>query len=149
MKGKVRRREVLSRWIIGVLLFILFLFAFSPNAKAAVTGKIAGVVVDARTGEPLPAVPLGRVVGSPVQSAGGQRAAGGRALCVGLQRLGASGGQPGERAWPDRRRRHSLRRGLQWHQGRHRSCVAPPPAREAESAAGRYRQVGSNDPAVL
>jgi hypothetical protein len=54
MKGKVRRREMIPRWIVGVLLFILSLFAFSPNVKAAVTGKIAGIVRDARTGEPLP-----------------------------------------------------------------------------------------------
>jgi len=54
MKGTGKGRELLPRWIIGVLLLMLSLFAFSPNAKAAVTGKIAGVVRDARTGEPLP-----------------------------------------------------------------------------------------------
>jgi len=52
---RVRRgRELLPRWILGGLLFILTLFAFNPSANAAVTGKIAGIVVDAGTGEPLP-----------------------------------------------------------------------------------------------
>jgi hypothetical protein len=54
MKGTVKRRKLLPKWIIGVLLLMISLFAFSPNAKAAVTGKIAGIVRDAETGEPLP-----------------------------------------------------------------------------------------------
>jgi len=54
MKRAGRRREMMPRWTVGILLFILSLFAFSPNLKAAVTGKIAGVVMDAETGEPLP-----------------------------------------------------------------------------------------------
>ncbi len=54
MRRVGRRREMIPRWIVGILLFILSLFAFSPNLKAAVTGKIAGVVTDAETGEPLP-----------------------------------------------------------------------------------------------
>lgn len=54
MKSTRRGRELLPRWIIGGALIILFLLAFNPSVKAAVTGKIAGVVVDAGTGEPLP-----------------------------------------------------------------------------------------------
>jgi hypothetical protein len=47
-------RELLPRWVIGGVLVILSLLAFNPSAKAAVTGKIAGIVVDGVTGEPLP-----------------------------------------------------------------------------------------------
>ncbi len=54
MKRARRGRELLPRWIFGSLLFLLTLFAFNPNANAAITGKIAGVVVDASTGNPLP-----------------------------------------------------------------------------------------------
>ncbi len=54
MKGSRRRRLSLSRWFFYGLLIVLSLFLFSPEAEAAVTGKIAGVIVDARTGEPLP-----------------------------------------------------------------------------------------------
>jgi hypothetical protein len=54
MKSTRRGRELLPRWIIGGVFVILSLLAFSPSVKAAVTGKIAGVVVDAETGEPLP-----------------------------------------------------------------------------------------------
>lgn len=42
---------MLPRWLI---LFILSLLIFNLNTKAAVTGKIAGVAVDAQTGEGLP-----------------------------------------------------------------------------------------------
>jgi len=54
MERARRGRELLPRWILGSLLLILTLFAFSPNANAAVTGKIAGAVVNAETGNPLP-----------------------------------------------------------------------------------------------
>jgi hypothetical protein len=54
MKSTRRGRDLLPRWIIGGVLILLFMLAFNPVAKAAVTGKIAGVVVDAATGEPLP-----------------------------------------------------------------------------------------------
>jgi len=54
MKSTRRGRELLPRWVIGGVLVILSLLAFNPSAKAAVTGKIAGVVIDAETGEPLP-----------------------------------------------------------------------------------------------
>jgi hypothetical protein len=56
MKSTRRGRELLPKWIIGWVLVILSLFAYNPNAKAAVTGKITGLVVDANTGEPLPGV---------------------------------------------------------------------------------------------
>jgi len=42
------------RWILFCLLWFAAFFMVIPNAEAAVTGKIAGVVLDARTGEPLP-----------------------------------------------------------------------------------------------
>ena len=54
MKSTRRGRELLPRWVIGGVLLILSLLAFNPSAEAAVTGKIAGVVIDAETGEPLP-----------------------------------------------------------------------------------------------
>ncbi len=50
--GKVKR--LLLRWILYSLLILVTSFIFTQNAEAAVTGKIAGVVTDARTGEPLP-----------------------------------------------------------------------------------------------
>jgi len=54
MEKTVRRRELLYKWIsYGLLVFVAF-FVVTHSAKAAVTGKIAGVIVDARTGEPLP-----------------------------------------------------------------------------------------------
>jgi len=54
VKGSRMRKILLSRWIFSGLLMILSLLVFNPNAEAAVTGKIAGVVRDAQTGEPLP-----------------------------------------------------------------------------------------------
>ena len=51
MKGA--RRKVLFRWILYSLLGFVALFVAVWNADAAVTGKIAGQVVDANTGEPL------------------------------------------------------------------------------------------------
>lgn len=51
MKSRRRGNNLLLRWLI---LFILSLLIFNLNTKAAVTGKIAGVVVDAQTGEGLP-----------------------------------------------------------------------------------------------
>jgi hypothetical protein len=54
MKSTRRGRELLPKWVIGGVLLVLSLLAFNPSAKAAVTGKIAGVVVNAQTGEPLP-----------------------------------------------------------------------------------------------
>jgi len=54
MEKAVRRRELLYKWILyGLLVFVAF-FVVTQDAKAAVTGKIAGVIVDAKTGEPLP-----------------------------------------------------------------------------------------------
>ncbi len=54
MKSTKRGIDLLPSWIIGGALILLFMLAFNPDANAAVTGKIAGVVVDAQTGEPLP-----------------------------------------------------------------------------------------------
>jgi hypothetical protein len=54
MKSTRRGRELLPKWIIGGVLIILSILAYNPDAKAAVTGKITGIVVDANTGEPLP-----------------------------------------------------------------------------------------------
>jgi hypothetical protein len=54
MKSTRRGGNLLPRWITGGVLVLLFLLAFNPGAEAAVTGKIAGVVTDAQTGEPLP-----------------------------------------------------------------------------------------------
>jgi hypothetical protein len=54
MKKAGRGRKSLPRWILyGSLIFVVF-FMITQDAKAAVTGKIAGIVMDARTGEPLP-----------------------------------------------------------------------------------------------
>ena len=54
MRGRRRVRELLPRRVIGGVLVILSLLVFNPSAKAAATGKIAGVVIDIETGEPLP-----------------------------------------------------------------------------------------------
>jgi outer membrane receptor protein involved in Fe transport len=45
-----------SMKIVFVLLTLLFFFAFTQEAIAATTGKIAGTVTDSETGEPLPMV---------------------------------------------------------------------------------------------
>jgi len=56
MEKVERKRELWLKWILyGLLMFFAF-FVVTHDTKAAVTGKIAGVVVDARTGEPLPGV---------------------------------------------------------------------------------------------
>jgi len=53
MEEAVRGRKLLYKWILyGLLVFIAF-FMVTQDAKAAVTGKIAGVVRNAQTGEPL------------------------------------------------------------------------------------------------
>jgi hypothetical protein len=54
MESTGRERKLFSGWVRGGVLIILFSLAFSPVAEAAVTGKIAGIVTDAETGEPLP-----------------------------------------------------------------------------------------------
>jgi hypothetical protein len=54
MEKAVRVSELLFKWILyGLFMFVAF-FMVTQDAKAAITGKIAGVVVDASTGEPLP-----------------------------------------------------------------------------------------------
>jgi len=54
MEKAVRGRELWLKWILyGLLVFVAF-FVVTQHAEAAVTGKIAGVIVDAKTGEPLP-----------------------------------------------------------------------------------------------
>jgi len=56
MEKTVRRRELWVKWIsYGLLVFVAFLVV-THSMEAAVTGKIAGVIVDAKTGEPLPGV---------------------------------------------------------------------------------------------
>jgi hypothetical protein len=47
-------RGLSFRWILFCLLLFVAFFMVIQDAKAAVTGKIAGVVLDANTGEPLP-----------------------------------------------------------------------------------------------
>lgn len=47
-------RKLLFRWILYSLLGFVALFVGVQNSNAAVTGKIAGYVVDSNTGEPLP-----------------------------------------------------------------------------------------------
>jgi hypothetical protein len=54
MRKKSRGRKLLPRWLIVCLPLLLSLLIFNPNAKAAATGKIAGVVIDVETGEGLP-----------------------------------------------------------------------------------------------
>jgi hypothetical protein len=54
MKKAGRGRKLLPRWILYSVFVIVLFFMFTQNAKAAVTGKIAGVVLNAETGEPLP-----------------------------------------------------------------------------------------------
>jgi hypothetical protein len=54
MEKAVRVSKLLFKWILyGLLVFVAF-FMVTQDARAAIDGKIAGVVVDARTGEPLP-----------------------------------------------------------------------------------------------
>ncbi len=54
MEKAVRERELLHKWILYGLLMFMTLFVVTQNAEAAVTGKIAGVIIDVNTGEPLP-----------------------------------------------------------------------------------------------
>jgi hypothetical protein len=54
MKSTRKKRGLLTKWVIGGVLVIFSLLAFNQSVKAAASGKIAGVVVDAETGEPLP-----------------------------------------------------------------------------------------------
>jgi outer membrane receptor protein involved in Fe transport len=54
MKSTGRGNKLLPKWIIVGILIILSFLVFNPGAKAAVTGKIAGVIIDAETHEPLP-----------------------------------------------------------------------------------------------
>ncbi len=54
MKGTRRGNKLLPRWLVIGTVIILSFLAFSPQAEAAVTGKIAGFVVDASTGAGLP-----------------------------------------------------------------------------------------------
>ncbi len=54
MESIRRRKGLLLKWILYGLLVFVACFVVTQSAKAAVTGKIAGVVVDAHTGQPLP-----------------------------------------------------------------------------------------------
>jgi hypothetical protein len=54
MEKAVRVSELLFKWILYSLLVFVAFFTVTQDARAAITGKIAGVVVDAKTGEPLP-----------------------------------------------------------------------------------------------
>jgi hypothetical protein len=54
MKRKSREIELFSCRTAGWFLLVLSLLIFKPNAEAAATGKIAGVVLNSETGEPLP-----------------------------------------------------------------------------------------------
>jgi hypothetical protein len=54
VKKPRRGKMLLSRLLFSSFLIILTLLIFNPSAKAAVTGKIAGVLTDEQTGEPLP-----------------------------------------------------------------------------------------------
>jgi len=54
MKSRLVGREKLPIYIVGILLVLASLFAFQQEAIASITGKIAGVVKDAETGEALP-----------------------------------------------------------------------------------------------
>lgn len=51
MKSTVIGNKFLPRWLVLIFLFLLI---FNLSAKAAIFGKIAGVVIDAETGEGLP-----------------------------------------------------------------------------------------------
>jgi hypothetical protein len=53
MEKAVRVSE-LFKWILYSLLVFVAFFMVTQDARAAIDGKIAGVVVDAKTGEPLP-----------------------------------------------------------------------------------------------
>ncbi len=65
MKSTERRDKLLTRWLV---LIIFCLLIFNLSAKGAVFGKIAGVVVDAETGEPLPGANV-LIVGTTLGSA--------------------------------------------------------------------------------
>lgn len=52
-EGKMKRGLV-SKWVVGSMLACVALFVFQGEALAGVTGKIAGTIKDAETGEPLP-----------------------------------------------------------------------------------------------
>jgi len=54
VKRKERVRKLLPWRATGCFLLILSLLIFNPSAEAAASGKIAGVVLDVETGEPLP-----------------------------------------------------------------------------------------------
>ncbi len=54
MERAIIGRKLLPKLILYSLLVFVALFVVSETAKAAVTGKIAGFVVDAETKEPLP-----------------------------------------------------------------------------------------------
>jgi len=54
MEKAVRVSELFFKWILYSLLVIVAFFMVTKDAKGAITGKIAGVIVDASTGEPLP-----------------------------------------------------------------------------------------------
>jgi len=54
MEKAVRVSGLFFKWILYSLLVIVAFFMVTQDAKAAIDGKIAGVVVDAKTGEPLP-----------------------------------------------------------------------------------------------
>jgi len=58
MKSRLVGREKLPIYIVGILLVLASFFAFQQEAIAAITGKIAGVVKDAETGEALPGANL-------------------------------------------------------------------------------------------
>jgi hypothetical protein len=49
-----RGKDLLPKWTFYSLLVFVAFFIFAHSAEAAVTGKIAGYVYDANTGEPLP-----------------------------------------------------------------------------------------------
>jgi len=54
MKSRLVGREKLPIYIVGILLVLASFFSFQQEAIAAITGKIAGVIKDAETGEALP-----------------------------------------------------------------------------------------------
>ncbi|MEO0293512.1 MAG: TonB-dependent receptor [candidate division WOR-3 bacterium] len=53
MKRMGKENFLSPRRIIIVALLVFSFFFYSPNVEAGITGKIAGTVVDAQTGEPL------------------------------------------------------------------------------------------------